>query len=183
MRDYDPTLARYLSVDPLGSARQSQGLPRLGQNFSATGTPNVPSTPSQIAESVMLVIPQIEVLKTSDLRRRLIDSFDALFQRGSWNEYSYVSANPQNRIDALGGFDRPAPRIIILPKPRPRTYCRIPAQEVDQTPLDDCVIQWIDDTKWCDNKFKGRRNIACHAWAKEELDRCKRGLPRQPFRT
>jgi RHS repeat-associated protein len=47
---------------------------------------------------------------------------------------------------------------------------------------DDCTDMFEDDTRWCDNRFRGRKNIACHAWANEELERCLKGTPRQPFR-
>ncbi len=47
---------------------------------------------------------------------------------------------------------------------------------------DQCVAQWRDDTKWCDNNYSGAKNIACHDWAREELWRCREGLPSEPFR-
>jgi hypothetical protein len=48
--------------------------------------------------------------------------------------------------------------------------------------FDECRDQWIDDTKWCDNKFTGRKNVACHSWAHDEFERCKKREPSQPFR-
>ncbi|WP_173910728.1 hypothetical protein [Acinetobacter sp. Marseille-Q1618] len=45
-----------------------------------------------------------------------------------------------------------------------------------------CIQQWVSDTKWCDNNYKNRDNIACHSWAHEELSRCMKNSPRQPFR-
>jgi hypothetical protein len=47
--------------------------------------------------------------------------------------------------------------------------------------LDDCVSQFEEDTKWCDNNFTGRKNFACHQWADNQLWRCKAGQPRLPF--
>ena len=51
-------------------------------------------------------------------------------------------------------------------------------------PTDDekCRDQWIADTAWCDNAFKGRKNVACHAWASEQFGRCKNNQNREPFR-
>ena len=55
-------------------------------------------------------------------------------------------------------------------------------QQICSSSTDDCRDQWISDTAWCDNSFIGRKNIACHRWAEEEFERCKKGQPRQPFR-
>jgi len=52
----------------------------------------------------------------------------------------------------------------------------------DDSNHDDCKAIWISDTKYCDNNFKGRKNVACHAWALENFFRCLDRLPRQPFR-
>jgi len=48
--------------------------------------------------------------------------------------------------------------------------------------FDACREQWIADTKWCDNHSRGAKNFACHRWAEEEFERCKKGQPPQPFR-
>lgn len=52
----------------------------------------------------------------------------------------------------------------------------------DQGRYEECIDQFVEDTKMCDNNFKGRKNVACHAWADEELTRCLAGSPPQPFR-
>ena len=43
-----------------------------------------------------------------------------------------------------------------------------------------CVQQWMEDTKWCDNNTCDRANIACHDRANNNLHRCQAGLPRLP---
>ena len=116
------------------------------------------------------------------------------------NTYGYVGASSLLRTDSQGLFDsarmacarNPAfcAEISTLPKPVPRPKAPVVPIPSDKANKDEncdddyeyCVEQWINDTQWCDRSFTGRKNIACRAWAAEELARCKKGSPRQPFR-
>jgi RHS repeat-associated protein len=52
----------------------------------------------------------------------------------------------------------------------------------DDKDFQDCLDQWEEDIAWCDKNFKGAKNIACHEWAHNQLTRCRKGQPSQPFR-
>jgi RHS repeat-associated protein len=104
---------------------------------------------------------------------RYIES-DPIGLAGGINTYAYADSNPVSGVDPLGLTDGFSQAIGGL-------YNKLCPPD-NSGGQDECTEQWESDTKWCDNNFRGSKNIACHAWASEELARCNKGTPRQPFR-
>lgn len=83
----------------------------------------------------------------------------------------------------IGNIPKPLPKPMVPPIPLPIPKNPPKDENCDQDDNHEkCIQQWISDTKWCDHNYIGRKNIACHAWAVEELTRCIKGSSRQPFR-
>ena len=123
---------------------------------------------------------------------------DPIGLRGGLNTYLYAMASPVTLDDPRGlnagvrygvqgaGIGIGAALACAFNPDLCRTIIKLVCEDIVSFVTDDrhedCKSQWIDDTKWCDNNFTGRKNIACHRWAEEEFERCRKGNPREPFR-
>jgi RHS repeat-associated protein len=109
---------------------------------------------------------------------RYIES-DPIGLDGGINTYAYGSNDPLRHIDPLGtqGAASGGVEGEFGVGTDYSGYC-----SSRQDRKKECTEQWESDTKWCDENFRGATNVACKQWAADELERCLKGTPRQPFR-
>ncbi len=109
---------------------------------------------------------------------RYIES-DPIGLAGGINTYAYGRNDPIGHIDPLGtqGTASGGVEGEFGVGTDYSGYC---SSRKDRK--EECTEQWESDTKWCDNNFRGGRNVDCKQWANDELERCLKGTPRQPFR-
>ncbi len=128
MRDYDPTLGRYLSVDPIKSDRGLISL-REFRGWKKAATPRLSLLPKDASLRHHVGAVPFSWLGFSETSfERVFDTLDPTRR----SPFNYASANPTNRVDPRGEQDwRQAPPYIGGPPlgwlfPRRVLSCPIP---------------------------------------------------------
>jgi RHS repeat-associated protein len=145
MRDYDPTLARYLSSDP-AKRRNPDSHPDRQIQWGA-------SVSAAITEASSQVLPR----KREQTSTQIATLRDSLASRRSWSSFVYASANPLNRTDPRGSIDSPLglpgiPGSHLERLMRPRAYCPIARETPDE------------DDNFCQSRW-GAESARCSKWS------------------